>query len=220
MTQKSVPVEIELGYFYHPRERPNAPGHPRLDVLLRSVPSGKHFDPMRVRLSIVTKLGRIEFIKVRHPWPLLDHYRACAAGIILQDCKGNIVEAFTFGGDLRIETEDGLSTCVLTSPAPILELIETSSIPVILSEETEILLAERRAGWAHDPSIYDKRLSAADPLILYIACLEAIRKKFEHIPTEESELIREFGQFIHVEIKTLRELHEWPLYIPLIDELL
>jgi hypothetical protein len=184
------------------------------------VPSGKHFDPERVRLSVVTEPGNIEFIKVHHPWPLRTHYRSAAGRIILQDFKGRIVEAFTLGGDFRIHKENDLTTCVLTSPAPILELISISSIPEVLAEEIEILLAERRAAWDHDLSIYNKRLSAVDPLILYIACLEAIRDKIRHSPTGETSTKRELVQLIQVEIKTFHEPHEWPLYVPTIVELL
>ena len=220
MTQQDVPVGMELGYFFHHRERPNAPGHPQLDVLMRSVPTEKHFDPEQLSLTVASEHRGTEFLRVHHPWSWLEQYRVCAGRVILKDRKDKKVGAFTFGGDLHIESEEMLTTCFLTSPAPILELIGTSSIPVLLAVETEIIFAKRRAEWVHDPAIYDKRLSAADPLILYIACLEAIGDKFERYPSRGDEFIQQFVQFIRVEIKTLHELHEWPLYVPRIDELL
>ena len=220
MTQQDVPVGMELGYFFHPRERPNAPGHPQLDVLMRSVPTEKHFDPEQLSLTVASEHRGTEFLRVHHPWSWLEQYRACAGRVILQDRKGKKVGAFTFGGDLRIESEEMLTACFLTSPVPILELIGTSSIPVLLAQETEIIFAKRRADWLPDNSTFKDRLTAANPFTLYCICLEALNEKFERYPSRGDEFIQQFVQFIRVEIKTLHELHEWPLYVPMIDELL
>ena len=212
--------ERDYGYYFHSREYSDSPGHPRLDVILRSVPTEKHFDPEKLSIIVASDHRGTEFLRVHHPWPGQDQYRACAGHVILQDRKGKKVEAFTFGGDLRIESEEMLTACFLTSPAPILELIGTSSIPVMLAEETEIIFAKRRADWESDHSTFKDRLTAASPFTLYCICLEALKEKFERYPSRGNEFIQQFIQFIHVEIKTLHESHEWPLYVPMIDELL
>jgi hypothetical protein len=212
--------EREYGYYFHSREHSDSPGHPQLDVLLRSVPTGKHFDPEKLSITVAPKHRGTEFLKVHHPWPGQEQYRACAGRVILQDRKGKKVEAFTFGGDLRIESEEMLTACVLTSPAPILERTGTSSIPELLAEETEIIFAERRADWEPDHSTFKDRISAVDPFTLYCVCLESLKEKFVRYPPIEDELIQQFVHFLDTEIKTLHELDKWPVSLPTISEIL
>jgi hypothetical protein len=212
--------EKEYGYFFHPQERPDSPGHPQLDVFLRSVPTEKHFDPTKMTLNVALEHKDIEFIKVHHPWSLHEQYQACAGRIILQDRKGKIVEAFTFGGDLRIESKEEVTIGILTSPAPILELTSTSSIPSILAEETEIIFAERRAKWEPDHAAFIKKLIVADPLALYCASLEYLGVKYEHSHVRDDGAIQHFDQFVHDEIEALQELHKWPEQLLTVAELL
>jgi hypothetical protein len=185
-----------------------------------SVPTGKHFDPEKLSLTVAPKHKGTELLRVQHPWPGQDQYRACAGHVILQDRKGKKVEAFTFGGDLRIESEEMLTVCFLTSPAPILVLIGTSSIPMLLAVETEIVFAERRANWELDRSTFKDRLTAADPFTLYCICLEALKKKFERYPSRGVEFIQQFVTFLNTEIKTLHELDKWPVSMPTVAEIL
>ncbi len=213
-------MERYYGYYFHSREYSNSPGHPRLDVLLRSVPTGKHFDPEKLSLTVAPKHKGTELLRVQHPWLGQDQYRACAGHMILQDRKGKKVEAFTFGGDLRIESEEMLTACFLTSPAPILVLIGTSSIPMLLAVETEIVFAERRANCELDRSTFKDRLTAADPFTLYCICLEALKKKFERYPSRGVEFIQQFVNFLNTEIKTLHELDKWPVSMPTVAEIL
>lgn len=212
--------EKEYGYFFHPQERPDSPGHPQLDVFLRSVPTYQHFDPMKMTLNVALEHKDIEFLKVHHPWSLREQYQACAGRVILQDRTGKKVEAFTFGGDLRIESEEELTIGVLASSAPILELISTSSIPSLLAEETEILVAERRAEWEHDHATFIKKLIRADPLTLYCACLEDLRVKIDYSQLRDGEDIQHFAHFIYREIEALQELHKWPSRLLTVAELL
>jgi hypothetical protein len=212
--------EKEYGYFFHPRERSDSPGHPRLDVFLRSVPTKTHFDPMSMSIHVASEHKNIELLKVHHPWLLRDQYQVCAGRVILQDRNGKNVEAFTFGGNLRIESEEELVIGVLTSPAPILELISTSSMPSLLAEETEILFAERRAEWEPDHTGFDKRLIGVDPLALYCTCLQALRSKLEHSQFRNDEAIQHFVHCIHTEITALQESHKWLTRLPTVAELL
>jgi hypothetical protein len=213
-------MERYYGYYFHSREHPDSPGHPRLDVLLRFIPTRKHFDPEKLSISVASEHLGIELLRVHHPWPGHEKYQACAGHVILQDRKGKKVEAYTFGGDLCIEPEETLTACFLTSPAPILEINGISSIPILLAEETEIIFAERRADWEPDHSTFKDRLTAADPFILYCVCLEALKEKFERYPSRGDEFIQRFVQIINNEIKTLHELDKWPVSIPTIAEIL
>ena len=212
--------ERDYGFYFYSREYSESPGHPRLDVLLRSVPTGKHFDPEKLSIAVASEHRGAELLKINHPWPGQEQYRACAGRVILQDRKDKKVEAFTFGGELRIESEKTLTACFLTSPAPIIERIGTSSIPELLAEETEIIFAERRADWEPDQSTFKDRLRAADPFTLYCICLESLREKFERYPSKEDEFIQQFVLFLNTEIKTLHELDQWPVSLPTIADVL
>ncbi len=223
MPQKKTPQEEEWGYIFYPRAYPHAPGHPRLDITIPETPTGRHFDPVTVHLLIRARphitTGGIETIMLHHPWPYESHFQACAGRIIIDDRYGKNVEAFTFGGNLTVLTQESETRCVLESPAPILELISTSSIAIALAEETEILLAERRAERLPDIEAYEQSLANVPPSDLYIACLEKIRQKHEHVQhlTEEThQLIR----FIHDEIQALKRQQLWPVKVPTLAEVL
>lgn len=212
--------EKEYGYFFHSRGWSGSPGYSQLDVFLRSAPTEKHFDPIKMTINVAVEGEDIEFIKVHHPWSLLEHYRACSGRVILQDRKGKTVEAFTFGGNLQMESKEALTIGILTSPAPILELTSTSSIPSVLAEETEIIFAERRAEWEPDHMTFNKKLIMADPFFLYCACLEYLKVKYEQSHIMDDGVILHFAQFVHDEIEALQELHKWPVQLPTVAELL
>jgi len=223
MTQNKTSQGEDWGYEFYPRAYPHAPGHPRLDITIPKTPTGRHFDPVTVQLLVRArshiKSGGVETIRIHHPWPHESHFQACAGRIIIEDRYDKKVEAFTFGGNLNILIEERDTQCVFESPAPILELISTSSIATVLAEETEILLAERRAEWLPDIEAYEQRLTNVSPLDLYTTCLETLRQKHEHT----QHLIEETHQlihFIHDEIHTLKEQNLWPDKVPTLAEVL
>jgi len=223
MTQNKAPKAEDWGYRFYPRAYPHAPGHPRLDVIIPQTPTGRHFDPVTVHLLVRArshiKSGGLETLRIHHPWPYESQFQACAGRIIIEDRYDKKVEAFTFGGNLNILIRDVETTCVLESPAPILELISTSSIATVLTEETEILFAERRATWLPDIAAYEKRLANASPHDLYTACLETLMQKHEHaqhLIEETQQLIR----FIHDEMDALRKQDLWPEEVATLTEIL
>lgn len=204
MSNRTPSVQHELGYYFHPRRDPNAPGHPRLDVVLRPAPTHLHFDPEWVRLGVASTHGGIETLTAHHPWRGLGRrYRACAGQVTWADRKDKTVKAFTFGGELRIESEEAHTICVLTSPAPIIYFVRGNFVPTMLAIEVGTLLAKRRAEWVHDLGAFEKMLVAAAPLALYRACLEALKEKFQNFdPGAQNESIRQFVRFLDRETRT------------------
>jgi hypothetical protein len=225
---QETPDEGELGYTFHPQLYPQAPGHPQLDIVLRATPTGLHFDPKWVRLPVASANRGIELLTVRHPWQWKEHYRACEGHVSLHDHKNKVIEAFAFGGDLQIMSEEDRTTCILSSSAPIVEMLPEPltrgpSVHMMLVEEVEALIAQRRAAWDQEqaPIAFDRRLAAVDPLRLYLACLGALNEKFAHFPHgAEDELTHQFIVFLHAESKALHEMGTWPLYVPPLAELL
>ncbi len=220
MARQGDPELAAYGYYFYPREYPDAAGHPRLDIWLRSTPSGRHFDPEQILLLVSSGSQGVDTLKVRHPWDWGKQYRACAGRVMMHDRKHEAIEAFTFGGDVHIESKDTFTMLSLTSPAPILELQAASSMPELLAEETEIIIAERRASWGDDHAGFENRISVVPPLTLYQSCLQILREKFEGLSSIQDESVQEISHFIRTEIETLRELDRWPTAIPSIDELL
>jgi hypothetical protein len=122
----------------------------------------------------------------------------CAGHICLEDRLGKQVTAFTFGSELHIDSDEQRTVCRFTSPAPILEHSrQRDSLEVLLGEEAEVLFAERRAAARNQEDGFDRRLAAADPQQLYLACLAALRDKIDRWPSWEEALHLEFKRFLH-----------------------
>jgi hypothetical protein len=194
------PVNEQLGYCFHPPTAEHALGYPQLDVVIRPIPTGEHFDPESVTCLIATASGSAK-LHVVHPWTQDNIYRVCAGEIDIEDARHEHVKAFTFGGELRLDSDARRTVCQIVSPAPLLEHArQTLSLEEYLIEEVIILFAERRA--VQDDDVFDRRLAAAEPLQLYRACLAALAEKFAHFPAT-AEVHRRFKQFLRTALQSL-----------------
>ena len=152
-------TESHLGYIFYPSDFRHSPGYQRLEVRIRSLPTNLHYDPERVSFPIVIENGMKETLKIFHPWRYAPEYQVCAGSIVLEDRKGKQVEAFTFGGNLQIRTQDEITICTFESEAPILEMGTDDPIQELLIEEVDILLAERSAAALPDAFEFEQRLA-------------------------------------------------------------
>ncbi len=172
----------ELGYIFYPGRRPSEPGYSRLDILITAKPSGLHFDPKFVTLTVYSLHRGLELLKIHYGWRHGDQFRVAAGQIHIEDKTGKEIEAFTFGGDLSIDSNDPQVTrCTLVSEAPILGNYAEDSAACVISEETQILLAERHAAWEGREDEFEMRMGSAEPLALYYACLAALQDRLKHI---------------------------------------
>jgi hypothetical protein len=196
------PVNEQLGYCFHPPTAEHNLGYPQLDVVIRPTPTGEHFDPEAVTCLTATAAGSGK-LRVVHPWTQDNTYRVCAGEIDIEDVRGEHVKAFTFGGELRLDSDARRTICQLTSPVPLLEHSRRDlSLEEHFIEEVLILFAERRA--AQDDDVFDHRLAAADPLQLYQACLVALNEKFAHFPLAD-DVHRRFKHFLHDATQSLKD---------------
>jgi hypothetical protein len=196
------PVNEQLGYCFHPPVAEHDLGHPQLDVVIRPTPTGEHFDPESVTCLVATANGSAK-LHVTHPGTQETAYRICAGEIDIEDGRHEHVRAFTFGGELRIDSDARRTVCQIISPSPLLEHArQTLSLEEHFIEEVVILFAERRA--AQDDDVFDRRLAAADPLLLYRACLIALDEKFAHFPATDG-IHRRFKQFLHDAMQSLAD---------------
>ncbi|MCJ7532143.1 MAG: hypothetical protein MUO64_14085 [Anaerolineales bacterium] len=58
----------DLGFIFYPPKNADSPGYPRLDIILREKPTGRHIDPEQILVSTISKFTGIETIKIVHPW--------------------------------------------------------------------------------------------------------------------------------------------------------
>ncbi len=196
------PVNEQLGYYFHPSTATAAVGHPQLDVVLRPDPTGEHFDPLFF-LCQAADGKKSTPLHVQHPWHQDTSYRICTGEIVIEGQRHSQVTAFTFGGTLRIDSDSRRTVCQLSSSAPILEHSQRpDTLEERLSEEVNILFAERRA--AQDEDAFAGRMAAADPAALYHACLAALLEKFQAFPPVD-ELQRRFKQFLHAAAQEMPE---------------
>ncbi len=209
----------ELGYCFLPAAEPHDIGHAQLTVIIRPAPTEKHFDPEVAVCTVAAIGGSVAPLRIHHPWVLDTPYRVCAGHIFLEDRKGKQVTAFTFGGELHIDSDVHRTVCHFTSPAPILEHSrQRDTLEVLLGEEAEILFAERRAAARNSDDGFDHRLAKADPLQLYLACLAALRAKIDQWPAWEEPIHLEFKHFLHTTLE--RRSGDAAIEIPALTDLL
>jgi hypothetical protein len=192
----------DLGYTLSPGRRPSEPGFSKLTAVLRDAPSGMHFDPEYACLSVAADGGSLASLAVQHPWNGELRYRACAGQINLIDRKGKQVDLFTFGSDVSLTVKEEETRLVLVSLAPLLLSREYHSAPALLAQETEILLAQRRAHWQDAPEEFDHRLCQVEPLSLYFACLHTILQRFERMD-QHALFSVQFKQMLKTEIEAV-----------------
>jgi hypothetical protein len=209
----------ELGYSFLPTAEPPDIGYTQLNVVIRPAPTERHFDPEVVVCTVAVVSGGVMNLRVHHPWILDTTYRVCAGHICLEDRKGKQVTAFTFGGELHIDSTEHRTTCCFISPAPILEHSrQRDTLEVLLGEEAEVLFAERRAAAHNQADGFDRRLAAIDPEQLYLACLAALCEKFDCWPSGEESLHLEFKNFLHTALAARSADEVWG--IPVLADLL
>ncbi len=220
MSTTNNPHEPKFGYRFSRSESGDTSSDSCFDVFINECPTEHHFDPEELYLHVKSKSNAIESLTIRHPWVHGSNYQVLAGSIELTDRYGKQEEAFTFGGNLKIESQDTVTICNLKSPAPILEISSADPILMMFIEEIEILFAKRRAALLSKPHTYEKHLINADPFKVYLACLNALIEKFEHLHHKKNPRTIEFLNFLHGEAKHVRDGGKTPILVPDLEEIL
>lgn len=203
MPNQSENALPKIGYLYHYPKLDHLTEKFRLDIFLSSIPTEQHFDVLRFKLFVESSQGGIERLTITHPWHFEQTIRVCPGMIIMEDRKGKLEEAFTFGGQLQIDVLELLTKCILVSSAPIFKISGATPTHKLFIDELEILLAERR-GSSSDRDEYEKILINTDAFELYLACLKELILKFEEFPQKNDEYI-ELLMFLHSQEHRLEE---------------
>jgi hypothetical protein len=196
--------DSNYGYILAPGRRQSAPGAAKLQVFLEDTPTTEHFDPKSVMISAFNDHGGVYHVTIEHPWPSERELRICAGPFDLVDRKGKHIEGFTYGGRLEIEVSDHSTSLTLDSPAPIL-VRPHHALSNLLAEESEILLAQRRATIIDEEAL-EQHLADADPLKLYRACLQALQERLQHLPLSDDQLMMKFKTMVRQERQAVEDI--------------
>jgi len=215
MTDITTKNEPDLGYIFFPATHDDALGYPRFDVVMQAQATERHFDPLSVTFLAKSRAG-VEHLSIHHPSDNSQPHKILAGRIIVRDRQKKEVEAFTFGADLQIVSSKEQTICVFTSPVPILHLISLQSIAIDFADEVEGFLARYKARLGRE---YEPRVADIDPMLLYIACLDAIQEKLTHLPHVQAGERHHFQQWIPKEIERLNRAGKRPFLIKTLDDL-
>jgi len=172
-------LPLDLGYTFLPWPEQPGVGYAGLIAYLSDIPSYHHFDPVYSCLLVASEEGGLSPLTIEHPWSGMESYRICAGQMDLIDRRGKHLDLFTFGGQVVIQDDAGRTRIQVASTAPILSIGQMQTVPALLSQEAEIILAQRRAAWEPDLTGFERRLCAVEPVALYLACLDEIRLRFD-----------------------------------------
>jgi len=216
MLNKHPHSEIR-GYMFHPG--PSLLGYEQVDVLLAAKPTHEHFDPEKAHILVGS--GRnVQSLDLYHPWRQAREYPVVAGRIVLTDRVQKQVAIFTFGGQLTVTDQADHTHCVFNSTAPFLDLVTVHSVPTLLANEAEILLAQRRAARNLRIGEFDQLLLQIEPLALYTCCLAHIQAKFRQYPNYYDPLVQHFKHQLNLEIERLQLAGVWPAKVPQLGELI
>jgi hypothetical protein len=185
-------------------------------------PTLEHFDPKKGIVPIITSKGEIEHLKITHPWTHSKDYTVAAGLIEILDQKNEKVEAFSFGGSLWIRSTEEKTSCLVTSPAPVLHFIPDgmTQIEEQFAEEVENLLAIRKAAYLDKKLDFGKKLATIPPQKLYISILVSIIAKYAHLSKLDSPPLSEFSQALQCIVENQFQKHNELRKVPPIQELL
>ncbi len=211
---------IEFGFWFYPPKSKLAPGSNRLDIVLRETPSGSFFHAQWVQFTARTPHNTLGTIRIHHPWVFEDSYQVLPGFFEIYNEKDEKVEAFTLGGNLKVEQHVNSTLCTLESPAPIFKLNSPEPVLELFIEEIEITLAEQRAALLNESLNYEERILHIEPMVLYQSTLNALIEKFDRSHHKENSQILYLTNFLHAEKRRLEDEGLWQSYLPALENLL
>ncbi|MBN1267857.1 MAG: hypothetical protein JXA25_20365 [Anaerolineales bacterium] len=192
--------------------------HPMQELwfVLREEPTGQHYDPLSARLWLILGNNGLERRLLRHPWRGSETVTAGPGHVQLRDRFGRTVDAYTFGGQLKITPCADNTCCTLQSPAPIFDLrySEQYSAAKILCERVEVLLARRKASWISEPAGFSRKLAETSPLDLYLSCLKELLETGSPPAMSTSSEENKYVMLLHSEVSQLASNGLWSEKVP------
>ena len=210
-----------FGYYFHPSTYAAHLGHAAVDVFLAPSEDDWYFPTQSAIFPVADDQG-IHRLYVSHSWTFSQRNHRLAPGIfflVAQD--GDLIEGFSFGGDLTINSEDDHISCLLNSAAPFFDLSNPTRLAAILIPEFEAQLARLRAEWTDIDAEYDRRVAAADPVSLFIAGLDLSNAYTHRLPASVSDdSVLDEQHAVNHAVHILKSAGDWPEKPPTLRQLI
>jgi hypothetical protein len=211
-----------IGYDLEPSRYSPSLGYSRLKVLISGNPTQRFFD-VKV-LSLPTFDGRFFHHTqiTRHELAPTESFQASVGELRLETHQGEIMRAFTLGGNLRASVEMGDLYCEYTSNAPILKVDDDpNSVNRVIADEIADLLAENESRLVgHEDELYT-RLSKFDPYTIFLSCLVSLQALVDNVPMGvRRERFHKASANIQRAIQIVRETDGWDGHSPSLEDLL
>ncbi|MEZ4769549.1 MAG: hypothetical protein R2844_14105 [Caldilineales bacterium] len=208
---RTRPLRERFGYFFHASTYTPPLGHASVDVFLADSEDGWFF-PTRTATFPVADDDGISHLHVSQTWAFgQQDFRLAPGMFFLVAWDGDLVEGFSFGGDLAIDQQDDHISCHLRSPAPFFDLADTSGLVAILVPEFEAELGRLRAEWQGTDDEFDRRVAAADPLALFVASMRLSNDYTHRLPALNSdEFVLDERHIVSHAVHILMRADEWP----------
>lgn len=100
------PKTLEFGCWFPPPESKRAPGGFRLEIMLPESPAGVYITPRSVHLSVKSRQGFPEKLKITHPWSFGKTCQLLPGVIEIIAADSEKLEALSLGGSLEIDKFD------------------------------------------------------------------------------------------------------------------
>lgn len=200
-----------FGYYFHPSTYSPPLGHASVDVFLAASEDGWYFPTKSATFPVADDEG-IHHLHVSHSWDFGQRDYKLAPGIFfLAAWDGDLVEGFSFGGDLAVDNEDDHISCRLSSSAPFFDLTDTNGLEGILVPEFEAQLGRLRAEWTDTDAEFDRRVATADPASLFVASLRLSNAYAHRLPAQDSdEFMLDDRQTVSHALHILQNAGQWP----------
>lgn len=216
----STPRIERLGYFFHPSSYPHPLGHAAAEVFLSCNEADWFFPTRAATFRQVDETG-IVTLHITCPWSsAIREYRLAPGRFFIVAQDGDLVEGFSFGGELCIDQEGDVLNCQLTSSAPFFHLTDDFSLAGIVAPEFEAALARLRAEWPGRDEEFDRRVAMADPLDLFIASLQLSDSYAHRLPAlDPDDSVMDERHLVGQAVRILRNAGQWPDKPPTLHQL-
>lgn len=180
--------DAQLGYVFHAFRSGDSLGYAQLDIFLVAAGLDEGFAAAQLSLPIWEQGDVSARPALTAHWAGADQLRVAPGLVTIRSHGEGEQSAYCFGGALTCRRSSGRLDCVLTSPAPILNLGEEGmdwSENVVLRVVDSIesaLAALRAAGNSHGAAELDARLARTDPRLLYAVGLTLAHHSFAVLP--------------------------------------
>lgn len=218
-------MNAEAGYLFYPSPYRPAIGHSKLDVFLRSAPTGRVFDTAGLHLRVLDPgLETPATLAVVHNPELPErHHRVAAGRFWLFDFRGHALEGFSFGGKLMAVRQEERTFCSFESNAPIFELDPDSfDVERVFVDTLEAVAGVLRAEWRDgNDAEWLANLVTVDPFSLFVSSLASVQSYLDSSPSngDEGVDLARLRAWVRRAVHSLRGAGEWPEHPPTLAEM-